>query len=54
MPMKTVHCSICDAPIRGSTFNARMTKLRRHYKRQHPAAWKRSTRKGVKARKETR
>lgn len=49
--METIHCSICGASIRGSTFNARMTKLRRHRKRMHPKAHRASVRKAVRSRK---
>jgi len=54
MPVKTIHCRKCGAAIRGENFPQRMAKLRRHYKREHPEAWKRSIRKGVRARKKTK
>jgi len=47
MPNKTVHCKICHAPISGSTFKERMAKIRRHYKKYHPAAFARMIRKAV-------
>jgi len=40
MPIRTVECSICDAGISGYDFPERMAKLRRHYKRVHPAKFK--------------
>ena len=51
-PAKVVHCRVCNARISGDDFPGRMAKLRRHYKKHHPEAWKRSIKKGVKARKE--
>ena len=47
MPMKTVHCSLCGKPIKGTTFEKRMAKLRSHRKRVHPTAHKRSVAKGM-------
>lgn len=48
---ETIHCSICGKAIRGENFQDWMAKLRRHRKKYHPAAFKRSVKKGVKARK---
>jgi len=45
--MKTVHCSLCGKPIKGTTFEKRMAKLRSHRKRVHPTAHKRSVAKGM-------
>jgi hypothetical protein len=47
MPNKTVHCKICGAGISGSSFRERMAKIRRHYAKHHPAAWRRAVRKAV-------
>ena len=47
MPMKTVHCSLCGKPIKGRNFQERMAKLRRHRKRAHPTAHKRSVAKAM-------
>lgn len=52
MPMKTIHCKICGKAIRGTTFGARMKKLRRHRKKAHPTAHKRSIRKALRTKRE--
>jgi len=52
VPAQTVKCKLCGGRITGYDFPERMAKLRRHYKRRHPAAFRRSIRKGVKKRKE--
>ena len=51
MPMKTVHCRICHKAIKGSSFKARMSRLRHHYKASHPSTWKQSIRRGAAKRK---
>ena len=50
MPVKTVHCSKCGKAISGYDFPARMAKTRRHYAKHHPAAFKKSIKKGVRTR----
>lgn len=45
--MKTVHCKICGYPVKGTTFQARMAKLRRHRKTEHPKAHSESLRKAL-------
>jgi len=52
MPKKTVHCSICGKAISGVDFGERMKKLRRHRKKHHPTAHKRSTKKTLKTKRE--
>jgi len=47
MPMRTVHCRICGKPVRGYSFESRMKKLRRHRKRAHPHAHRRSVKKAL-------
>jgi len=49
--MKTIHCSVCGKPIRGYTFEERMAKLRRHYKKSHPRKFREWIRKSVETRK---
>lgn len=54
-PLKQFKCSICGAScpkeyLAHSKFSERMTWLRRHYKRNHPRAFRAGIRKGVKAR----
>ena len=46
-----IHCSICGKPIRVEGFKDQMAKIRRHRKKYHPTAFKRSIEKGVRARK---
>jgi hypothetical protein len=48
MPEKTVHCSICGKAIRGFDFQERMAKLRRHRKKKHPEAHRKSVKKMMK------
>ena len=43
--MKTVHCRICGKAISGVDFGERMRKLRKHRKKMHPTAHKRSVKK---------
>jgi len=45
LPMKTVHCRICGYSIKGTSFQARMKKLRSHRKLEHPKAHKESVKK---------
>lgn len=45
MPSRTVHCSICGKAVSGYNFEERMSKLRRHRKKYHPSAHRRSTKK---------
>jgi len=57
MPLKSFRCSICGASaprkyLEESKFAKRMAWLRRHRKRKHPTAHKKSVRKAVKARRE--
>jgi hypothetical protein len=47
MPNKTVHCKTCGAAISGSTFEERMAKLRRHYKKHHPAKFRKAIKKAI-------
>lgn len=56
-PLKSFKCSICGASaprkyLEESQFANRMKWLRRHRRRKHPAAFKKSIRKGVRARRE--
>lgn len=51
MPTKTIHCSICNKAISGYDFPERMSKLRRHRKKVHPLAFRKSVEKGLKTRK---
>jgi len=51
MPMKTVHCSICGKAISGVDFGERMKKLRKHRKKMHPTAHKRSVKKTLKTKR---
>jgi len=50
MPKKTVHCRLCGKAISGYDFPERMTKLRRHRKRSHPKAHRKSIKKAVRTR----
>jgi len=50
-PERTIHCSICGKPIRGYDMAERMAKLRRHRKKYHPMAHRRSTKKAVRTRR---
>ena len=56
MPLKkNIKCSICGKRIRGTKdveFKERMAKLRRHRKRSHPKAHKKSIRKALKTKRE--
>lgn len=45
MPKTTVHCSICGYAVSGYNFQERMEKLRRHRKKKHPKAHKKSVKK---------
>lgn len=47
MSVKTIHCSICGQAISGYGFADRMEKLRRHYKKHHPTAFKKQIRKAL-------
>lgn len=47
MPSKTVHCKTCGAAISGYTFKERMAKLRRHYKKHHPAKFRKAIKKAI-------
>jgi TRAP-type C4-dicarboxylate transport system substrate-binding protein len=52
---KPIHCKICGKAIAGTAkadFKTRMAKLRRHRKRSHPKAHKKSIKKAVRTRKE--
>jgi len=46
-----IHCKKCGKAIRVKNFADQMAKIRRHYKKYHPSAFKKSIAKGVKARK---
>jgi len=50
--VKRVHCSKCGriSPSTAKTFDKRMAWLRRHRKRSHPTAHKKSIKKSVKTR----
>lgn len=37
---ETIHCSICHKAIRVKNFKDQMAKLRHHYQRMHPYAFK--------------
>lgn len=50
MPDRTIHCSVCNAPISGYDFPERMKKLREHRQKYHPAAFAKSVKKGVRTR----
>lgn len=45
MPVKTVHCSICNKAVSGYDFFERMSKLRRHRKQAHPKTHRKSYKK---------
>lgn len=56
-PLKSFRCSICGASsprpyLAEGQFQKRMVWLRRHRKRMHPKAFRKSVKKAVKARKE--
>jgi len=56
MPLESFGCRICgkQAPQRlreDGMFEERMAWLRRHRKKKHPAAFRKSVKKGVKTRK---
>ena len=56
MPLKKFECGICGAKapkrlLEHSKFKDRMAWLRRHRKAKHPGAFRKSTRKSVKARR---
>jgi len=51
---KPIHCGICGKAIKGTTkapFKDRMDKLRRHRKKYHPKAFKKSVKKAIKTKK---
>ena len=55
MPLKSFRCSICGRPapkeyLADGKFEQRMAWLRRHRKRQHPVAHKKSVRKAARTR----
>lgn len=54
MPRKTIHCSLCGKPIFGDNFPERMARLRRHRKRSHSKAHRRSIKKAVRTRRKRR
>jgi predicted small metal-binding protein len=45
MPDKIIHCSKCGQSIKGYDLAERMDKLRRHYKKHHPVAFRESFKK---------
>lgn len=56
MPLKSFRCSICGASapkkyLAEGQFEKRMSWLRRHRQRKHPASFKKSVRKAVRTRK---
>jgi len=51
---ETIHRSICGKPIKVENFQDMMAKLRRHYKKYHPKAFKKGIREGVAKRKARR
>lgn len=52
MPVQTIKCSICDARISGYDMPERMGKLRRHYKRMHPAKFRQMIKKSIATKRE--
>jgi len=48
---EVVHCSKCKKAIKVENFPDQMKKLRRHYAKSHPKAFKESVAKGVAKRK---
>ncbi len=48
---ETITCSKCGAKIRVKDFADQMAKLRRHYKKHHPKAFKESIKRGIIKRK---
>lgn len=55
MPLKSFKCSICGARapkkyLADGQFEKRMAWIRRHRKRKHPEAFRKSVRKGVRTR----
>jgi hypothetical protein len=52
--VKRVHCSLCGriSPKTAETFDKRIAWLRRHRKRKHPKAHKKSVKKTIRTKKE--
>lgn len=48
---ETIHCKICKKSIRAKDFEDGMAKLRRHRKKYHPQAFRKSVKKGIATRK---
>ncbi len=48
---ETIKCSKCGKKIRVDGFADQMSKIRRHYKKNHPTAFKQSIKRGVAKRK---
>jgi hypothetical protein len=48
---ETIYCSKCKKAIKVENFPDQMSKLRHHYARHHPKAFKESVAKGIKTRK---
>lgn len=51
---EVVHCRKCGRAIKVDDFKDMMAKLRRHYKKNHPIAFRKSIKKGVETRKRKR
>ena len=50
MPVRTIHCKVCQHPISGYDFPKRMAKLRHHYKEAHPGRFTKMVKKSAKTR----
>ncbi len=48
---EVIHCRLCGHPIRAKSFEDGMAKLRRHRKKEHPQAFRKSVKKGLATRK---
>lgn len=48
---ETTHCRICGKAIHAESFEDGMAKLRRHRKKYHPTAFRKSVKKGIASRK---
>lgn len=51
---ETIHCRRCGKAIRVEDFKDMMAKLRRHYKKYHPIAFRRGIKRGAAKRKKKR
>jgi hypothetical protein len=54
MSPEIIHCGICRKPIKVEDFKDALAKLRRHRKKYHPKAFRKSIKKGVATRKKNK